>query len=166
MRPLNWTYTKERHRRIRNLKLANLAVSVKNRNENWMYRKLLQTGYKWKRQAEWGYRIFDFWCHDLGVAVEVDGNTHDAKYDAYRDEYNFRRSAIVVLRVHNMDEIGADRVLHIVSQIETWRSRRTRMGLFKSPLATRKKLTKLPYPPSLLKKYIKEIDKDGHNQPL
>ncbi len=50
--------------------------------EVWAHPFLKQTRLKWTRQSVWGYRIFDFWCHEKGIAVEIDGLTHDKDYDA------------------------------------------------------------------------------------
>lgn len=98
--------------------------------EAWMADKLASTGMKWTRQAQWGYRLFDFWSAKLGVAVEVDGSEHKKEYDAYRDEYNYRRSGIIVLRVRNMNEEDAQKaLLEIASCKEDWRQRRKSMGI-------------------------------------
>lgn len=89
-----------------------------------MAKKLSETRYKWTRQAMWGYRLFDFWNHELGIAVEVDGPEHDAEYDNYRDRYNYYRSALLVLRVKNFDEAEAARALGIIDCAETWAKRK------------------------------------------
>jgi very-short-patch-repair endonuclease len=93
---------------------------------------LAKTGKKWTRQAMWGYRIFDFWCAELGLVVEVDGATHKIEYDNYRDEYNYRRSGIVVLRVPNFCEESAKLALDVIASAETWKERRLKLGIFGS----------------------------------
>lgn len=95
--------------------------------EDWMAAQLSTTKYCWTRQAMWGYRLFDFWCHKLGTAVEVDGPEHDIAYDNYRDRYNWCRSAIVVLRVRNFVEEDAAAALAVISQSESWPERRSRV---------------------------------------
>jgi len=52
--------------------------------------------------------IVDFYCHGLGLAVELDGDVHDRQgdYDANRDEALAARG-IRVLRIRN-DEIRRD----------------------------------------------------------
>jgi len=92
-----------------------------------MAAKLRTTPHKWTKQAMWGYRLFDFWSDELGVAVEVDGLEHNAAYDAYRDRYNWCRSAILVLRVKNFDEADAAAALEAISKAETWEERRERV---------------------------------------
>ena len=93
-----------------------------------MAAKLVSTGKKWTRQAMWGCRLFDFWCHEIGCAVEVDGPEHNAKFDAARDQYNYLRSAIVVLRVRNFDEASADDALRQIESMAPWRERRAQVG--------------------------------------
>jgi very-short-patch-repair endonuclease len=61
-------------------------------------------GLKFRRQhavAE-AKAIIDFFCPAIGLAVEVDGDTHDGEYDAYRDR---RLSALGfrVIRFSNLD---------------------------------------------------------------
>lgn len=92
--------------------------------ENWMWEKLCKTGERWTRQAMHGYRLFDFWCHRIGVAVEVDGPEHRPDYDAYRDKYAWCRSAIVVLRVPNYDEARAADAIHVIANSQDWLERK------------------------------------------
>lgn len=90
--------------------------------------KLKTTGLKWTRQAQWGFRLFDFWCSWIGVAVEVDGATHDAEIDAERDLLDWNRSAIVVVRVLNWNEDDAKAALIAIGQYPSWNIRRAQMG--------------------------------------
>lgn len=107
----------------------NIVKSKNNPNEIWMRDKLLSTGLKWKRQAQWGYRIFDFWNHELGIAVEVDGLEHNKIYDVSRDEHNFNRSGILVIRVKNKNESDAVSAVSEIRLATSWNSRRHRLGL-------------------------------------
>jgi very-short-patch-repair endonuclease len=115
----------------------NRELSAANHNENWLYGKLKLTGFKWTWQVVWGYRIFDFWCHELGIAVECDGPEHRADYDAYRDEYNYRRSGIVVLRVRNRNEEDAALALAFIGWADTWIQRRRNLGIGRMTEANR-----------------------------
>lgn len=110
-------------------KKQNIIQSRNSRAEDWMYKKLLTTGYKWGRQAVWGWRVFDFWCHQLGIAVEVDGAEHNREYDAERDAYNWKKSRIIVLRVDNFNENDAAKVLGKIAKSQTWNERREEAGL-------------------------------------
>jgi very-short-patch-repair endonuclease len=95
--------------------------------ELWAKKKLKFTGHKWNTQTIWGCRLFDFWCHKLGIAVEIDGLTHDKNYDAARDQYNFYRSGIIVLRVPNYDETAMAAALQTIADADTWEVRKVKM---------------------------------------
>ena len=92
--------------------------------ENWMWGKLCKTGERWTRQAMHGYRLFDFWCHRLGIAVEVDGPEHNPEYDLYRDKYAWCRSAIVVRRVRNYNEGDAADTIFAIQSALPWAARK------------------------------------------
>jgi very-short-patch-repair endonuclease len=126
---MKWPKDAEQHAYMRMRQEENIAASKNNPNELWMYEKLKSTPYKWKRQRQWGYRLFDFFCAELGVAVEVDGPEHDPDYDAVRDHYNLTKSGIVVLRVRNRNEDDAMRCLEQIRSAETWNERRAKLGL-------------------------------------
>lgn len=146
MKPLNWNTTAEDHEYMAMRQTQNRQRNSD--NENWLAKILHQsTHYNWKRQAIWGKRLYDFWNAKLGVAVEVDGPEHNPNYDAYRDEYNFRRSGIVVLRVPNGDYDRASEVCDWIGNSETWEQRKTLIG-------AGKELCRKPYPPSLLEKFV------------
>lgn len=129
MKSIGWPTNSESHQQMRNNQRACLKASLKNPNENWMEQKLLNCGFSFTRQAQWGFRIFDFWCHKLGIAVEVDGPSHNRAWDKARDEHNYHKSGIVVLRVRNMNEDDANRCVTSILQSCTWNKRRTQLGL-------------------------------------
>ena len=126
---LKWPTNSEQHAYMRDRQSQNRERAANNPNEKWMAEKLSSSGLKWTPQAQWGYRIFDFWCANKGVAIEVDGPEHDAEFDAFRDAYNFKRSGIVVLRVRNRNETDAAAALDQVRLAITWKERRFAMGI-------------------------------------
>lgn len=79
-----------------NLILYNPALKVKARrlrNEStfseillWLKIKGKKYGYEFHRQVPIDEYIVDFYCHELRLAIEVDGSSHDNKY-----EYDLRR---------------------------------------------------------------------------
>jgi len=138
--PLKRPMTKEESEYIRQRRDENLDRALKNGNENWMARHLAKTGFKWTRQAIWGYRIFDFWNGALGIAVEVDGIEHNKEWDRHRDEYNYLRSGILVLRVRNRNEEDAAKALKEIMAAETWKQRREKLGVDSGSLAHRRRL--------------------------
>lgn len=133
MKPLKYQISAESHQYMRMRKEQNLARIPRLKAENWFCSEYLGTlpnerRFKFSRQASWGYRLFDFWFHDRGVAIEVDGPEHDAGYDAYRDKYNFLRSGIVVIRVRNFNESDAAEAMAHLRQECSWDDRRIAMG--------------------------------------
>ena len=95
--------------------------------EIWAHEQLKKTGEKWSRQSLWGCRIFDFWCAELGIAVEIDGIDHDANYDAARDFYNYYRSGIIVCRVRNYNQSDMDAALQTIATADNWKDRKQKM---------------------------------------
>ena len=61
-------------------------------------------GLKFRRQHPVGRYVADFYCHEYQLAVELDGESHDARgaYDAKRTEF-LSQQGIRVLRVLNDD---------------------------------------------------------------
>ncbi len=58
-------------------------------------------GFKWRRQHPHGPFIADFYCHEAGLVVEIDGWTHSGprlKEDRARDAW-MRQRGIEVVRV-------------------------------------------------------------------
>lgn len=156
MRALNWNTNQEQAEEMRQRQQFLKSICLRNKAENWMSGILERTELKWTRQAVWGRRVFDFWNGEKGIAVEVDGPHHEQQrhYDLYRDEYNFRRSGIIVLRVANFDEVAASDALQIIFAETIHKDRKARIGIQGSGFNTRRILSSLPYPPSLLKKYL------------
>lgn len=122
---MRWVVRKEQAEYMRARQKQNLAKSVA--AESWASAHLEQTNFKWTRQAIWGCRLFDFWCNELGIAVEIDGLTHDKDYDQARDQYNFFRSGIIVLRVPNYDEQAMIAAIKQIQSADTWAIRKAKM---------------------------------------
>jgi len=79
-------------------------------------------GFHFRRQQVIAGYIVDFYCHAVGLVVEVDGPIHEAQReeDSYRDEV-LRSRGLSILRITN-DEVSADidRVLRrILATIES-----------------------------------------------
>jgi len=71
----------------------------------WRYLKKKQVGgLKFRRQHSIGPFIVDFYCPELKLAVELDGNPHSLpqgeEYDANRDKY-LQKLGILVFRFEN-----------------------------------------------------------------
>ena len=71
-----------------------------------------QKGVKFKRQRPISYFIVDFFCQELGLIIEVDGNSHHSQgaYDQMRQE-KLEQLGYVFLRfregdvLNNLDEV-------------------------------------------------------------
>lgn len=158
MKQLKWPINKQDSDYLSVRKAQNIQRAKNNPNENWMRDILKGTNYKWTRQALWGYRIFDFWCAVLGVAVEVDGPEHNPTTDSYRDEYNFRRSGVVVLRVRNHNDADAHKVVVLISRLGSWAERRQELGITAHTKRERRQHADKPYDgPSMLTAYLERL---------
>jgi very-short-patch-repair endonuclease len=62
-------------------------------------------GLKFRRQQPIGPYIVDFFCHEAGLVVEVDGRSHDerGKEDSQREAFRQQQQRLHVLRVSNDD---------------------------------------------------------------
>lgn len=101
------------------------------RDENRVLYALNSTGYSWNRKIIWGHRLYDFWCADLGVVVQIDRPDQNDADEAYWDEYVYRRSGIIVLRVDNGRDL--DNALAVIARAEPWSQRRERNGRLLAP---------------------------------
>ena len=63
---------------------------------------------KFRRQQPIGPYIVDFFCHEAGLVVKVDGRTHDerGKEDSRRDAFLREQEGLQVLRVSNDDVLN------------------------------------------------------------
>jgi len=119
---MRWVTNSQQNEYMRQRQRQNKAKYVP--AEEWAWGQIKgRAGKKWSRQAMWGCRIFDFWCAELGIAVEIDGDTHDPEYDQVRDRYNYYRSGILVLRVKNFDENDLALALAVIDRAETKKER-------------------------------------------
>ena len=83
--------------------------------ELWKHiRKRQLLGLRFRRQHPAGFYILDFYCHDVKLALEVDGTGHDEVqqklYDHQRD-LQIQEMGITVMRFKN------DEVFHHISEV-------------------------------------------------
>jgi len=126
---MRWPINKEQHAYMKMRQKQNILLSKNSKAESWMFTKLKKTPFKWKRQAQWGYRIFDFWSYTLGIAIEVDGKEHKPDYDNFRDNANYIKSGIKVIRVRNFNEEDANKAIDYILNSENWNDRRIALSL-------------------------------------
>ena len=82
------------------------ANSTKSEIYLWMSIKNKSLGYQFHRQVPIDEYIVDFYCHELKLAIEVDGYTHD--YNFQQDEFRqskLQNAGIRVVRFSDEDII-------------------------------------------------------------
>jgi very-short-patch-repair endonuclease len=62
-------------------------------------------GWKFRRQTLLGGRIVDFFCPSIGLAIEVDGDTHDRERDLEKD-LAVEPFGLCILRFTNADVLN------------------------------------------------------------
>lgn len=77
-------------------------------------------GYKFRRQATIDGRIVDFFCPIKGLIVEIDGETHEARRAAARDQHLRATHGFESLRFGNADVLeNLDGVLqHLLTTLD------------------------------------------------
>ena len=97
-------------------------------------------GFKFRRQVVIGNRIVDFFCPAKGLAVEVDGHTHEFARDRALDARLERKTGFEVIRFTNSDVIenisGVLQALKIT--LERRADRWLRVGLHHPPTPSSK----------------------------
>ncbi len=82
----------------------------------WNQLKKCQLGVKFTKQKPIGNYVVDFYCKECNLVIEVDGSSHDGKfeYDRVRDEY-MTDQGIKVLRFWDTDILkNMDGVLEVI----------------------------------------------------
>jgi very-short-patch-repair endonuclease len=120
---MRWVTNKEQNDYMKMRQAQNRAKGM-TQAELWAYQKLKLSPLKWKTQAVWGCRLFDFWCGLKGCAIEMDGPEHDPVYDSFRDNYNKIRSFIEVFRVPNFNAGALDEAIKKAVALPDWKDRK------------------------------------------
>jgi very-short-patch-repair endonuclease len=70
----------------------------------WNQLKKKQTGYDFTKQKPIGNYIADFYCKELKLVIEIDGESHTGKkeYDKARDEY-MNALGIIVIHINDIE---------------------------------------------------------------
>jgi very-short-patch-repair endonuclease len=87
----------------------------------WMLLRKKQLGYEFHRQVPIDHFIVDFYCHELSLAIEVDGSIHDLPDSKKEDR--IRQATLEALGVRFL-RFTAEKVLgnpeKVSKVIETW----------------------------------------------
>ena len=94
----------------------------------WKQISRRKLGVQFHRQVPVYKYIIDFYCHELKLAIEIDGSSHDSQSQKQKDlirDYNLRQLGIKVIRIDDSDmkrNMGSV-ISFLTSQIESQRSR-------------------------------------------
>lgn len=122
-------HTAEHHAHMQMRQKQNQEQCKRSKAEAWMADKLKATYSHWTRQAQFGYRIVDFWNHEKGIAIEVDGPEHRRERDKESDIRMRGVRGIVVLRVKNWNEADAQAAIDFFMTAIGWQERRAHLNL-------------------------------------
>jgi very-short-patch-repair endonuclease len=75
----------------------------------WLHLRKRQLGYRFLRQYSVDHFVIDFYCPELKLAVELDGNVHEIpeqkNYDRARQKY-LEKFGIKFIRIKNEEFLG------------------------------------------------------------
>jgi len=153
--------TDEEQKDIERFKDEHLRARLYNPRQRWMRDKLLSewSEASWKQQFVFSGRIFDFWNSRDGVAILVDYNRQDPEYDAYSDEFYFRKYVVLILRVEYEDDDSADQAMAFadLAHRHLWKERKRAAGLLVGPTKRKgvvRERMQIPRAESLRKNYL------------
>ena len=103
------------NKQLKNLARANRHAGNLPEALLWYELKQKKLGVSFTRQTPIGNYIADFYCREKDLVIEIDGSSHDNKYeyDTERDEY-MKKIGITVLRISDKD------VKHDISNVLIW----------------------------------------------
>jgi len=92
------------NKQLKNLARANRKAGNLSEALLWHELKNCNLGVRFRRQTPIGNYIADFYCKEKNMVIEIDGWSHDDKYeyDQERDEY-MKSLGIFVLRIADID---------------------------------------------------------------
>lgn len=91
-------------KRARKLRAASSVVE----RIAWEELRGRRLGFKFRRQHAFDRYVLDFYCHEALLAVEFDGEQHDALQDAERDA-KLIAAGIETYRIPNTEFLGIER---------------------------------------------------------
>lgn len=85
----------------------------------WKQIKKRKLGFQFHRQVPINYFIVDFYCHELQLAVEVDGSVHDNPQQQAKDferQYRLEKLGVHFIRIADTDvKKNLDSVIQFLS---------------------------------------------------
>lgn len=125
-----WPKGYEKKKLMYDRRQKNYEFALNNQNEAVVFDRLLSecASAGWERQFIFGHSIFDFFSRKLGVAVEVDGDTHDVERDKLKDQAHLDEFEIITLRVRNKSQQDLDKAIEVIKGANDWSVRITESG--------------------------------------
>jgi very-short-patch-repair endonuclease len=123
--------SKESHQymKLRKSQHLNKFVSA----EEWATLHIKVSGERYSRQAIWQSRLFDFWFSVKGIAIEIDGESHNSFKQSFKDsvtdKHFYELSGIIVVRVKNYNINELNNAISFVKNSCSWKERRKQMGI-------------------------------------
>ncbi|MFA5076218.1 MAG: endonuclease domain-containing protein [Patescibacteria group bacterium] len=113
-------------KKFKNLRSKLRHSSTKVENKLWYKINNRQLGYKFRRQQGIGNYVVDFYCPELKLVIEVDGQYHDdpVVYKKDREREKYLCSLGLVVRRYTAREVFKN-TMGVVSDIEAICSRIT-----------------------------------------
>ena len=85
----------------------------------WEHIKENKLEFKFRRQHPYSYYIFDFYCHQLKIIIEIDGPNHNTDrqnwYDKSKDKY-LQDFGFTILRFSNQEVLN--NISDVISEIK------------------------------------------------
>ncbi|MCB0656276.1 MAG: DUF559 domain-containing protein [Saprospiraceae bacterium] len=77
----------------------------------WKQIKSKSFGYEFHRQVPIDEYIVDFYCHEIMLAIEIDGNSHEGEYAIMKDEERQQKLESLGIRFIRINDIDVKKNL-------------------------------------------------------
>ena len=77
----------------------------------WKQIKSKSLGYEFHRQVPIDEYIVDFYCHEILLAIEIDGNSHEGEYAIMKDEERQQKLESLGIRFIRINDIDVKKNL-------------------------------------------------------
>ena len=77
----------------------------------WKQIKSKSFGYEFHRQVPIDEYIVDFYCHEILLAIEIDGNSHEGEYAIMKDEERQQKLESLGIRFIRINDIDVKKNL-------------------------------------------------------
>ncbi|CAG34741.1 endonuclease domain-containing protein [Desulfotalea psychrophila] len=99
-------FTLKKHKTLRQKLRNNLTPSERGL---WLYLRRKGCGCKFRRQHSIGRYVVDFYCHELKLVIEVDGDSHfqsgAVEHDQQREDF-LKSLGLTILHYTNVDVLN------------------------------------------------------------